>query len=276
MISVIVPVFNASRWIGNCIESLLDQNYDSSEYEIVVVDNNSSDDSRSRITRDWHVRLLEETIQGSYAARNRGVAESRGEWLAFTDADCVADRNWLASIQAAMRNARTQVVLGSRAAISESGTAGLLAAYDDARVRYILENRRKRSYFAFTNNMAVRRSAFERYGPFHTAARGSDTLFLRRLTDGEGPQAVEWSAEMRVRHLEMRGAWTYIRKNFIYARARRRTEHLGQCETLQPAESLEIFRKVCRGRSVADKIALALALSTGRLSWAAGSLRVNP
>jgi O-antigen biosynthesis protein len=275
MISIVVPCFNAARWVEKCVESLLNQNYDPREYEIILVDNHSTDDSRERIRRYDRVRLLQEREQGSYAARNLGVRESRGEVLAFTDADSVADPEWLRSIASAMRGG-AQVVLGSRAAASGAGTVALLASYDDARVRFILENRRKDSYFGYTGNMAVRRSAFEKYGPFHTAARGSDTLFLRRLVSGEGPQAAQWSGEMRVRHLELSSAWMYIRKSFIYARARRRTMHLGQCEVLKPAESLEIFRGVCRGRSAADKFSLAVALSMGRLSWFAGSLRVNP
>lgn len=271
MISVIVPMFNAARSIGRCVDALAHQDY-AGPYEILVVDNNSTDDSKRCVGPHARVRLLEETAQGSYAARNRGVREARGEVLAFTDADCLADSNWLSSIDAAMRNPRTEVVLGSRAAAKTTELIGLIAAYDDARVRYIVENRRRRSYFGFTNNMAVRRAAFERYGPFHIAARGSDTLFLRRVSEGQGAESVEWSAVMRVRHLELGSAWMYLRKNFLYARARTRTRHLGQCETLSPGECLEIFRGVIRGRPAREQISLALALSAGRLSWTAGSL----
>jgi hypothetical protein len=163
-------------------------------------------------------------------------------------------------------------VLGSREPASASGPVRLIAAYEDARVRYIMENRRQRSYFAFTANMAIRRSAFERYGPFHTVARGGDTLFLQRLANGEGPEAAEWVADMYVRHLELQSAWFYIRKSFIYAHARKRTKHLGQCESLTAAECLHIFRSVSRGWPPRETIALAFLLSTGRLSWMAGSL----
>jgi hypothetical protein len=120
--------------------------------------------------------------------------------------------------------------------------------------------------------MAVRRSAFERYGPFHTVARGGDTLFLRRLANSEGPEAAEWIADMRVRHLEFQSAWFYLKKSFIYAHARKRTKHLGQCENLSAAECLHIFRSVSRGWPPREIVALAFLLSTGRLSWMAGSL----
>lgn len=275
MISVIVPVFNAARWIDQCIEGLLNQDLDPAEYEIILVDNNSSDDSKARIARYERVCLLEEPVQSSYAARNRGVRESRGELLAFTDSDCVAERSWLSSIWRAMRKERTRLVLGSRGAMPGSGIVGLLASYDDARVQYILENRRKNSYFGFTNNMAVRREAFDEYGPFETVARGSDTAFVRRVADGAGSDSVSWSGEIRVRHLELCNSWTYIKKNFLYARARRRTRLLETYETLQPSESFAIFQSVCRGRRVGEKLSLALALSMGRLSWMVGSLGVN-
>lgn len=271
-ISVIIPAFNASAWIEKCVTGLLNQDYDAGRFEIILVDNNSSDGSRRLIQGYPRVRLLEEGVQGSYAARNRGVRESSGDLLAFIDADCVPAPDWLSAIAAAMQNGRTQAVLGSRTPGSTSGPAKLIASYEDARVRYILENRRERSYFAFTSNMAVRRSAFERYGPFETVARGADTLFLLRLANGAGPEAAKWVPRMRVQHLEFRSAWTYLKKSFLYAQARKRTKHLGQCENLTAAECLHIFRNVSRGWTPSEIMALALLLSTGRLTWMAGSL----
>lgn len=271
-ISVIVPVFNASAWIESCIRALLNQDYDPGRYEIIMVDNNSSDDSAAIIQRHDRIRLLHEPQQSSYAARNLGVRQSFGDLLAFTDADCVPEPDWLGVIDRAMRNLQTQVILGARAFVPSSRALGLIAAYENARVEYILTNRRKRSYFAFTNNMAVRRTAFERYGPFGAVTRGGDTLFFQKLAEAEGPEAAEWSPEMRIRHLELRSAGAYLRRNFTYARARQRTKHLGQCDLLAPRECLRIFQGVCSGRSPLDRIALALLLSSGRLTWTAGSM----
>jgi glycosyltransferase involved in cell wall biosynthesis len=271
-ISVIVPVFGASCWIERCIEGLLNQDYDPACFEIIMVDNNSPDDSVARIRRCDRIRLLHEPEQSSYAARNHGVRQACGEVLAFTDADCVPAPNWLKVIDRAMRNRQTHVVLGARGFASPSRALRLIAAYEDARVEYILTNHLKSSYFGFTGNMAIRRTAFERYGPFPAVARGGDTLFLQQLVRGEGPEAVAWNPEMRICHLELRSAWTYLRKSFIYARARQRTRHMGQCEVLTPMECLQIFHSVSRDRSPWDKITLALVLSTGRLTWTAGSL----
>ena len=97
-VSVIVPVFNSEKFLRRCVEGLLQQTYERSAYEILLVDNNSTDRSRD-VAREYRdVRLISEPRQGSYAARNRGVSVSSGEILAFTDADCVASPSWLAQL----------------------------------------------------------------------------------------------------------------------------------------------------------------------------------
>jgi glycosyltransferase involved in cell wall biosynthesis len=90
-VSIIVPVYNGSRTIDALLTSLLALDYPPDQHEILIVDNKSTDDTRQRIQR-YPVTLLEETeIQGSYAARNRGIEAAQGEILAFTDADCVVE-----------------------------------------------------------------------------------------------------------------------------------------------------------------------------------------
>ena len=94
-VSIIVPVFNGGRTIDALLTSLLALDYPPDRHEILIVDNKSTDDTRQRIQR-YPVTLLEETeIQGSYAARNRGIEAAKGEILAFTDADCVVEPTWL-------------------------------------------------------------------------------------------------------------------------------------------------------------------------------------
>lgn len=269
-ISIIVPVYNASAWIEECIRGLLNQDYDHRHFEIILVDNNSSDDSKTLIRRHPRLRLVEETVQSAYAARNRGVRESQGDILAFTDSDCVPASNWLSAIASRMRN--KQAVLGSIQPVSAGGAMGLISAYEAARLEYIVKNRRRRAYFAFGGNMAIRRSAFERYGPFHQVPRGADTLLLQRIASGDGPEAVEWTPNMRVRHLEWQSVSNYFKKSFIYANARKRTRHLGQSEGLTASECLHVFRSIGRGLTPWQKIELGFLLSAGRLSWVAGSV----
>jgi len=98
--SIVVPVFNAGDTIEALLQSLLTLNYPRERYEIIVVDNNSQDDTPQRV-QHYPVRLLyEPDIQSSYAARNRGISAAEGDVIAFTDADCVAHPNWLRNLLA--------------------------------------------------------------------------------------------------------------------------------------------------------------------------------
>lgn len=87
MISVIMPAYNAERYIGNAIASVLAQ--DHRDLELLVVDNNSTDGTAAvvRSFNDERVHLLHQPRQGVSAARNRALEEMRGEFFCFMDAD---------------------------------------------------------------------------------------------------------------------------------------------------------------------------------------------
>ena len=90
VLDVVIPVFNMADTIGRCLESITALDYDPEAFEVIVVDNMSTDDTR-QIVAKFPVRVLEEKVfQSSYAARNTGIAAARGKLIAFTDADCVA------------------------------------------------------------------------------------------------------------------------------------------------------------------------------------------
>ncbi|NNE65997.1 MAG: glycosyltransferase family 2 protein [Pyrinomonadaceae bacterium] len=85
-ISVVIPAYNAERFIGDALQSVFDQSKRVSE--IVVVDNSSSDDT-AKIARKLGATVVEEAERGVSAARNRGIERARMDWIAFMDADDV-------------------------------------------------------------------------------------------------------------------------------------------------------------------------------------------
>lgn len=89
MLSIIVPVYNASEYLEQCIESILRQSY--KDIELILVDNNSTDNSLSICKEyendDSRVRVLEENERGPFFARKKGVLAAVGEYITFVDAD---------------------------------------------------------------------------------------------------------------------------------------------------------------------------------------------
>jgi glycosyltransferase involved in cell wall biosynthesis len=98
-ISVVVCTYNRADLLAGALQSLCEQNLDPSEYEIIVVDNNSSDNTRA-IVREFcqgytNVSYCFEPQQGLSHARNRGWQEARGEYVGYIDDDGKAPEQWL-------------------------------------------------------------------------------------------------------------------------------------------------------------------------------------
>ncbi|HEX8120801.1 MAG TPA: glycosyltransferase [Solirubrobacteraceae bacterium] len=110
-VSVIVAARDAAHTLGACLDSLLALDHPS--YEVLVVDNASSDATRTVASRRAGVRVLDEPRLGPAAARNTGLQAARGSVVAFTDADCVADPAWLAELLRAL-DGRDDRVAGGR------------------------------------------------------------------------------------------------------------------------------------------------------------------
>ena len=96
-ISVIIPVWNDATQLKKCLHSIEAQTLPRDRFEVIVVDNGSSDASRDVARSFSFVTLLEEHKSGSYAARNHGLAHARGNYVAFTDSDCEVAPDWLES-----------------------------------------------------------------------------------------------------------------------------------------------------------------------------------
>jgi glycosyltransferase involved in cell wall biosynthesis len=97
--SVVIPVFNGERYVAEAIGSALAQSL--SPLDVVVVDDGSTDSSRQVAERfGGRVRVLSGPNAGPSAARNRGVREARGDWIAFLDADDVLEPSYLEAADA--------------------------------------------------------------------------------------------------------------------------------------------------------------------------------
>ncbi len=104
-VSVVVAAYDAAEVIGDCLRSLAALAYPKDRLEVIVVDNDSRDDTAAMVRGFGPaVVLASETRRGAAAARNRGIAVARGDVVAFTDADCVVDRDWLAELVTGLRD----------------------------------------------------------------------------------------------------------------------------------------------------------------------------
>lgn len=109
-VSVIIPVYNGEKTLESCLNSVLTQIYQN--YEVVVVDNNSTDRSKEIIQKYKNIKYVFEAKLGRGAARNAGIRASSGNIIACTDCDCTFPRDWLEILTFPIREEGEQAVQG--------------------------------------------------------------------------------------------------------------------------------------------------------------------
>ena len=114
-VSIVVPVFNARKSTEKCLTSLLRQSYEN--YEIVLVDDCSTDGTYELVkqsvdqSKRVSIKQTRENV-GAAAARNLGIKEAKGEYIAFTDCDCVVDADWVERLVECLITNRGEVAGG--------------------------------------------------------------------------------------------------------------------------------------------------------------------
>ena len=176
--SVVVPAHNEVGFIGDCLNSLLRQDF-RGDYEIVVVDNNSTD-STAAMARSFGVTVVAETRPGVCWAREAGTLLASGEIVVSTDADTVFDRCWLARIDAAFRSDPELVAVAGPCCFVDAPWWGRVYAGCLFRSVNFLSRATGRVPYVAAANIAFRKSAWQGYDT--QATQGGDELdLLRRL-----------------------------------------------------------------------------------------------
>jgi len=256
------------------VEGLLSQSYPRDAFEIIMVDNNSTDASASIVAEYPDIQLIAETKQGAYAARNRGLRAASGDLIAFTDPDCIPASNWLEEIAAFMDGSQAGIVIGRHQFGGTSGPLALLEAYEHEKNTYVFSSGHKNLYFGHTNNMAVRRTLFDTVGFFVERTRGADTIFVHHCVERYSCDVVQYSERVTVRHMEIDRLETLYRKFFIYGRSRQAYQHIARVRPLSNRERLLVFRRVLRNGRYPwfSSLALSVLLGVGLFHWVLGGV----
>lgn len=118
--SIVVPTYNRSKIIPLCLDSLISQSYPKDKYEIIIVDNNSTDDTKIKVRNyiekysTFDIKYFFEIRKGSGYARNLGVQMSSYDIIAFTDDDAILEKNWLKELAAAFEKNTNTVALAGK------------------------------------------------------------------------------------------------------------------------------------------------------------------
>lgn len=189
LVSIIIPCYNQARFLSDALDSALAQEYDA--LEIIVVNDGSTDDFDARSApyqNDARVKIINQENRGLPAARNRGIRESRGEYLKFLDAD-----DWLVPTaiakQVAAFHANPTLGLVYCDLVRVNARGEQIDDYAVANARRILNGNILPSLIVggyFTpHTVLVRRTILEQVGLFNEALNSEDTeLWMRIMCEG--------------------------------------------------------------------------------------------
>lgn len=199
MVSVIVPAYNARGTIKQCLEALTGQSYPADSYEVIVVDDGSTDEIKN-VVQGYKAQYIRQENQGPAAARNKGVREARGEIILFTDADCVPDANWIREMVKPFGNPEVMAVKGAY----QTTQKNIVARFAQAEFEERFEMLKKSESIDMVDTYAAgfRRLIFLKLGGFDTSfpvANNEDTELSYRMSKGN--YKMVFNPEAIVHHL---------------------------------------------------------------------------
>jgi glycosyltransferase involved in cell wall biosynthesis len=213
--SVVICAYNAESTMEACLQSLLQLRYPN--LEVIVVDDGSTD-ATAEIARRFPFRVIHQENKGLSSARNVGIAASTGEYVAFTDSDCVVDPDWLTYLIGAMVRHGWVAAGGPNLPPPEDSRVPACVAMAPGGPTHVLVNDDVAEHIPGCN-MAFRRETLQQmdcFDPIFTSA-GDDVDLCWRLQNrglqiGFSPAAMVW-------HFRRNTVGAYLRQQRGYGKA---------------------------------------------------------
>jgi len=252
-VSVVIPIYNGEQDLPQLLAGVRSQTYPRQQVEYVLVDNGSCDRTPELLQaacEEAHRNGLSlrslpyPTIQSSYAARNAGIRATRGAIIAFTDADCAPEPNWLTQLISPFSDPTVGLVVGE---ILAQPSTTLLERYADHQGILSQKNTLAHPFYPYgqTANLAIRRLALENVGLFRPyLTTGGDADLCWRLQQGGWQLRFAELAIVRHRHRqtlrELRRQW------HRYGRSNRFLHELYGVQLMRPLYAKEVRYRLLR------------------------------
>lgn len=199
-VAVIIPVYNDTVRLKMCLDALACQDTHDFSFRVLVVDNNSTEDIKAVTAEYDFVSYLHEPQPGSYHARNKALDELQSEqFIGFTDADCIPEKDWIKQAVDALRENPTASVGGP--VILFSDTAGAVSAAENYEILFAFPQKMtiEKENFSVTANLFITKQMLDSAGKFNCEVySGGDFNYGQKLKQSGFP--VRYVESMVIRH----------------------------------------------------------------------------
>ncbi|HVB62837.1 MAG TPA: mycofactocin biosynthesis glycosyltransferase MftF [Ktedonobacteraceae bacterium] len=235
-VSIIIPAYNRAAQLERCLRSLFVLDYSHDLFEIVIVDDASSDATAAMLAQlvseaehsGIALRVIRQrTRQGVAVGRNTGAQSARYDILAYIDSDCVASAQWLNELIPAFQDNSVAAVGGMIRAYEQ---ASMLGRYEDARSSLFMGQRAQQASlnssltYLPTANLLVRKTAWRQLDGFAPLTFGEDVDFCRRLLASKA--RLLYLPSGIVYHDYRTTLWAFLRIRASYASAEAALQHI--------------------------------------------------
>jgi glycosyltransferase involved in cell wall biosynthesis len=214
--SIIVPTYNRTERLADCLESLSHLDYPRDRFEVIVVDDGGQISPEAVVARFHNpldIKLLTQAHAGTGAARNNGAAQARGKFLAFTDSDCMPLSNWLNNLAARFAITPDHAIGGHTLNfLPENPYAAASQVIRDVVYDYYNTHPEGLPFFP-SSNLAIPADRFQAIGGFDPTFIMSQDRELGNRWRHHGFK-LTYAPEVRVYHAHAYTFRTYLRRYF--------------------------------------------------------------
>lgn len=225
-ISVVIPVFNAEKFINATINAVLDQKTEDFAIELITVNDGSKDGTLAILERFGDkIKLINQENRGPAAARNAGAHAASGEIIVFTDSDTIPQADWLANLYQVFKNENVSACAGSYCIANPES---VLSRIIQSEIEFRYKSFKRMIRFAGTYNLAVTKELFEQTGGFDEAYRqasGEDNDFCYKIV--KTGNLIRFVEDAKVAHFHTEKPFKYLKEQYRHGfwRARLYFEH---------------------------------------------------
>ncbi|AEL26817.1 glycosyltransferase [Cyclobacterium marinum] len=180
-ISVIIPTYHDWKRLAMCVDALVCQTFPKNNFEVIIVNNDPNDSIPLELILPDNMIIINESKPGSYAARNSAMKIAKGNILAFTDSDCIPDKDWLNNAYKYFKNNISDRVGGKIDLFYLADKKTMAECYEAA---YAFRQKRNvnQKKVSVTANLFVNRKVFQLIGVFDEVMSGGDIDWNRRAS----------------------------------------------------------------------------------------------
>lgn len=250
LISIVIPVHNGADTISTCLDHLENCDYPRERYEIIVVDNNSTDNT-GHIVKKRNVQYCFEPEPGAAAARNSGARIAKGDILGFVDADCLVDKTWIGKVEKSLANTDVAAIVGLRQHVTRN-------VYD------VMQSMDYQKYWADElssgrplnkicgSNSAIRKKVFQELGGFDQGMSPVEDIELG-FRIAENGYLIEHKPDVKVKHIYLDTLDSLLGKTSQHGyheyQCYKKHENHPNVELLMPAFHRPYFRILHRSKN---------------------------